>query len=684
MRRKLLLLMALSGALLGAEVQVLTGNMGMVERRWPNAPVSVTVTAETTGAWAPKGELLRTSRRPDGTFRCLIDGGTGAAETMAFGNWGGGEEKAGYVYAFSQACVLTGVMVWTQEDKVRSLSELEVEAQSPDGTWVSVGRWRNPWERAERGMVPAALELEHPVSARSFRLRLMKASGRMQMIIGEMLLLGRVASDEESSTLLPANSRPAVSFRVSAVQEQALRWDWREFGQAARGVRGYRLYKSPRSFSRIDEEGVEQVMSLGGDVWHDVLRPVKADEEAWYAVAAEDEAGVYPEVRSQRVRVGKPFECRSFGEMLAMNHYWGGGSARARKETFAPMEAWEEIAIELLGKLGVRQVRWFKASSAVVERMQRLGMGLTPLFSRENFRAGLSQGVLTYTFGNEPDLNGVTPQQYVANLARECAWAKELAPEIRMGAPSSGLERTSLEWLEQAYQAGLKEHVDVLDLHTYCKLGTDFPVPEGYPAGSPEALLLAMPKVRRIMARHGDAARPIIATEFGYSDCLVGNHSGPITRELQAQYLARGLVLHYVLGFSRVYLYSFWDEGEDPDYAEHHFGLLDNNLQAKPAYYAVQTLARVLGACTTFRPVEGLGLPCLGWNFARGAGQVAVLWNGAGESSVTLRSRAHTRLKVISMLGESHEVLTDGQGDFTLRLGPSPVYVESPQSLLVP
>ena len=78
-----------------------------------------------------------------------------------------------------------------------------------------------------------------------------------------------------------------------------------------------------------------------------------------------------------------------------------------------------------------------------------------------------------------------------------------------------------------------------------------------------------------------------------------------MTPERKAAFLVRGLIIQHVLGFRRVFVYSFWDEGEDPNYTEHSFGMLDYKGQKKPAYYASQVLGRELGKCVYDFPMKG-------------------------------------------------------------------------------
>jgi hypothetical protein len=88
--------------------------------------------------------------------------------------------------------------------------------------------------------------------------------------------------------------------------------------------------------------------------------------------------------------------------------------------------------------------------------------------------------------------------------------------------------------------------------------------------------------------------KEIWLTEFGYSvfqPAKKGLFAG-FTAEVQAKYLQRRLMQGLGLGIDRMIQYDFKDDGLDPHEAEHHFGLVDTQLQPKPAFHAVQRLAK--------------------------------------------------------------------------------------------
>jgi hypothetical protein len=108
-------------------------------------------------------------------------------------------------------------------------------------------------------------------------------------------------------------------------------------------------------------------------------------------------------------------------------------------------------------------------------------------------------------------------------------------------------------------------------------------------------LLTHVPAVHDVMARHGDGAKPIWFTEFGWSthanSPTMAAWQRGVTPEVQAQYLVRTITLvrtkyPYV---QRVFWYKERAlRGDDTHIAG--FGLLKTDLSPRPVYTALKAL----------------------------------------------------------------------------------------------
>ncbi|MCS7286636.1 MAG: beta-galactosidase [Anaerolineae bacterium] len=129
---------------------------------------------------------------------------------------------------------------------------------------------------------------------------------------------------------------------------------------------------------------------------------------------------------------------------------------------------------------------------------------------------------------NEPNISlewgyrPVDPEAYTRLLKIAYRRAREADPEIKVLAgalaptlapPGDPWGMNDLEYLRRMYQAGAKDHFDILAVHSY---GWTFP-PDDPPA--PDKInFRRVELLRQIMVENGDAHKPIIITEGGWND----------------------------------------------------------------------------------------------------------------------------------------------------------------------
>lgn len=102
--------------------------------------------------------------------------------------------------------------------------------------------------------------------------------------------------------------------------------------------------------------------------------------------------------------------------------------------------------------------------------------------------------------------------------------------------------------------------------------------------------------------------KEIWLTEFGWStfqEAKAGGLFAGFTQEAQAKYLLRRITESLGLGAAAAFLYDLKDDGTDPHYMEHHFGLVDINLTPKLSYGAVQRYCAFMADC---KPKENFEL----------------------------------------------------------------------------
>ena len=179
--------------------------------------------------------------------------------------------------------------------------------------------------------------------------------------------------------------------------------------------------------------------------------------------------------------------------------------------------------------------------------------------------------------------------------------------------------------VEEFCRSRAQRQFDVLALHPY--LWPDFPPPEQW---MPPYLAQA----RAAMAKYG-AQKPIWFTEIGAP--LDGNPGGffgypanqyfvqGLSRSGHAAYLVKCHLMALRLGVAKVFWYTNRDGGNNPEYAEDFFGMIDFWGYPKPSYLAYCTMARVLTG-KPFGSAQVIGQDIQVSRFADAREECAVVW----------------------------------------------------------
>tara|TARA_Y100001933_G_scaffold260966_1_gene314375 strand:+ start:1188 stop:4988 length:3801 start_codon:yes stop_codon:yes gene_type:complete len=635
-------------------------------------PTAMQVTFVTDGEFATDEESVKTGN--DG--KVLFDGNTGSNwKSRTYSKWAGKRwvtinVDLGAPYA------LSAFDVWAIHEKSRETAGFQVLLSDDGKQFTPQGAASTPeLELAKNRFARIHLDLDEPVKARYVQIRIERKKSAKQQQIAEVAIWG--SKPIEGVSYLQSDSRPKVAFTVQTIQSGVAKLDWRQSTKLDVKVRQWKVYQSDKAFDSVKTSDVTLLKSVPGDQSHTVIYPLIPGRDYFFAVTAVYDQGEYPQVKSIATRMPMPLECRTFGDMVAINHFWGGGGSRINHAE--NQDAYERIAVDLLGQTGIKQIRWWVVNSGVFNRYYDKGIGVYAYPHGGNLQAATNLGANVFAGAkNEPDLSTMPIDRYIQGTANYRAKMKQINPHAVICAPSSGLEDHSIDWLDKFYQLGGKDCFDVLDLHTYTKIAGGHKVPDGYPKGAPEAMYDNMRKINSVLSRHGDQNKPIISTEFGYTDAPVNNPSGKITLQTQAQYLIRGLVIHHALGFKRVFIYSFWDEGKDMNFTEHRFGMIDHDLQKKPSFFAVKTLIEQLGDYQLKAKMDNISLPSIGYVYEHPTDgkQVHILWDGTQPKTGVFQTTARSVMQV-DLFGNTTQLMPDDNGKFTATFGHAPIYLHA-------
>lgn len=192
---------------------------------------------------------------------------------------------------------------------------------------------------------------------------------------------------------------------------------------------------------------------------------------------------------------------------------------------------------------------------------------------------------------------------YVTLLNKAAIAIKEANPEMKvigLGAPAPANFRM--------FPHGIAPQVDGWVDHPYSFRS----VPEVIPFASSEGTLkrdgIATADTRGSFASQIRMYRDLSARHKGPGEAWLTEWGFPIhqeaenkksmysgrTPEAQAKYALRRFAETFGLGIEVSVYYDFKDDGNDPHEAEHNFGLMTFDWQPKPAYHAVQRLARFM------------------------------------------------------------------------------------------
>ena len=142
-----------------------------------------------------------------------------------------------------------------------------------------------------------------------------------------------------------------------------------------------------------------------------------------------------------------------------------------------------------------------------------------------------------------------------------------------------------LTFLERMYTAGARRSFDALAWHPF-----NFPYGFGFAKWSAwSQMTRTTPSARSILREHGDGAKKIWATEFGFP---TGSTSRDVSEAKQAQLLKKSLnELVRRSWAGPAFVYSYRDSGMNDRNVEQNFGVVHYDYSPKPAYLAFQRAA---------------------------------------------------------------------------------------------
>ncbi|MHB1038465.1 MAG: WD40 domain-containing protein [Pirellulales bacterium] len=279
---------------------------------------------------------------------------------------------------------------------------------------------------------------------------------------------------------------------------------------------------------------------------------------------------------------------------------------------------------------------------------------------------------------NEPNLEQFWREKpnaanYTTLLKATCRTIRQIDPKLVV--VMGGVSGIPWDYIEGIYAAGGKDSFDVMNVHPY-----------RYPA-LPEVndLVADLVRLRKLMTKYGDDAKPIWITEIGWPTHESPSGTPPrqrrgVTPDEQARILARTYLLSLVAGVDKIFWYEFQAMEAQPFYNEDHFGIVHRDLSPKPAYVALKTLTRLRPAGST--TVDGAwrvgDLYCPHWKRPDGA-VVWALWQ-VGDPQPRVLSVEGTLREALDHLGQPVAATVEA-GKLRIPIGNGPVYLVGPTNV---
>jgi hypothetical protein len=201
-----------------------------------------------------------------------------------------------------------------------------------------------------------------------------------------------------------------------------------------------------------------------------------------------------------------------------------------------------------------------------------------PKFERAGFQH------IIWEIWNEPNIQFWTPKPDAHQYATLALAASKAIRSADRQATIVGPASSGFPWdfLQTFLQSGVLEFLDGVSVHPY----RDYHHP-------PETAADDYKKLRVLVDQYAPESRkgkiPILSGEWGYA-----THTKGLALETQAAFAARQQLANLLFGVPLSIWYDWKNDGPDPNEREHNFGTVQGNLEPKPSYIALKTLAREL------------------------------------------------------------------------------------------
>ena len=231
---------------------------------------------------------------------------------------------------------------------------------------------------------------------------------------------------------------------------------------------------------------------------------------------------------------------------------------------------------------------------------------------------------------------------------------KEVDPEaVVLGCSTAGIDGG---FVEMTQRAGAP--YDILTIHPYRAYLNDV------------GFMQELRDTAALTAKTGGKVRPVWITEMGWPTPI-----GGISEREQAKLLARCYLSALASGVeTNMSWYNFRDDGDNPFYLEHRFGVIRSDLTPKPAYRALASVCRALPNAKLDKAVK-MQSGVLGYTFTTENGDVTVMWS-SGQGAIASLEHSGAGFSAADLMGQPVETLVIGKTQMISLQAGSPVFIK--------
>lgn len=200
-------------------------------------------------------------------------------------------------------------------------------------------------------------------------------------------------------------------------------------------------------------------------------------------------------------------------------------------------------------------------------------------------------------------------------------------------APAVGVDYSYLDYLGKN---NLFKDINAVSIHPYR-------------LNNPETVVGDYNKIKVIIDKypHKEGIQ-LFCGEWGYSTTWAG-----IDATKQAQYCVREYLTNLMCGINLTIWYDWKNDGIDPKNVENNFGCVYNNLEPKPAYYAITTLTSVLNGYKFVKRIDDGQTSDYILMFQKDNMTAYALWTTGTSHTINIKLPSSNNARVIDINGKT-------------------------------